>query len=104
MNVFSCSASVSLVILGMLTLIALFFCIRSRSVSDRLLIVTQIHVFAVASVCILAVFYDEAYLLDTALIYALLSFLTVVVLTRMIAAHFRCSDEPNAKEEASHDP
>lgn len=101
---FDHAAMICLIALSASILCALFFCIGSQSVSVRLLLISVIHTLVIGVICLLSALFGEEFLLDAALVYALLSFLSGIVLTRMIAAHFRCSDEPGAKEVTRHAP
>ncbi len=52
-------------------------------ISDRLLSINMIGTQVIILICILAVYLNEAGLVDMALIYAMLSFLSIVLFTRI---------------------
>ena len=52
--------------------------------TDRIVAVNVLNTMFIAVISLLAVWLGEDYLVDVALVYALLSFLTVVVLSRMV--------------------
>ena len=52
--------------------------------TDRIVAVNVLNTMVIAVISLLAVWLEEDYLVDVALVYALLSFLTVVVLSRMV--------------------
>ena len=72
------------VVLALLIFAALVRAILGPRYTDRVIAVNVINTMVVAIICILSVYYHEDYLTDVALIYALLSFLTVVVLHRLV--------------------
>ena len=73
--------------------VVLFFCliraIKGPEVTDRIVATNMMGTIIIMIICILALMLDESYLLDVALIYAMISFLAVVVLTRVYTGVFR---------------
>ncbi|MCI2057471.1 MAG: monovalent cation/H+ antiporter complex subunit F [Oscillibacter sp.] len=67
--------------------------------TDRIIAVNMINTMVVAIICILSVYLKEEFLVDVALVYALLSFLTVTVLARMVIVRHQ-RRHPKKKEEA----
>ena len=60
----------------------------------------MITTMVIVMIGVLAVLKDESYLVDICLIYALISFLAVVVLSRIYTGVYRENkDKENAKEE-----
>ena len=88
--------TVALIVCG----IALFFClfraIKGPSTADRLIAVNMTGTVVVAMILVLTVMLEEGYLADIALIYALLSFLAVMVLARIFVALNRQRGEKEA--------
>ena len=71
--------------------------------TDRIIATNMMCVKAILLIVILGVNLDEAFLVDVALVYALLSFVAVVVLTRiMLRSHVEksLSGDDKASEEA----
>ena len=70
-----------LVLIGLAVLIGitLIRSVKGPQLADRLLAVNMIGIMVIAAVLILCVLLKEAYLLDVALIYALISFVSVLV-------------------------
>ena len=64
--------------------------------SDRLISVNLIGTKTIILICLLAVYLREQYVVDVALIYALISFLAVIVL---VNAYRTAHDIRNAKKE-----
>ena len=77
---------------GVLFLLALFMLalmpkvIRGPRFTDRIVAINAINTMVTASICILARLHRAGYLLDVALIYALLGFTATTLLTRLLAA------------------
>ena len=69
-----------LVCLSVLTLFCLFRAIQGPRIADRIVSINMICTLTMTMICILAAMLGEGYLVDVALIYALLGFLAVVVL------------------------
>lgn len=57
--------------------------IKGPKISDRIVGINMIGTLTILSICVLAMLLEEAYLVDVAMIYAMISFLAVVVLTRV---------------------
>ena len=76
--------TVGAVVLALLILATLVRAILGPRFTDRIIAVNVINTLVVAELALLAVWLREDFLVDVALIYALLSFLTVVVVSRMV--------------------
>ena len=72
-----------LVILAVMVIICLIRAIIGPRIADRLVAVNMIGTMVVVSICVLAVVMQEDYLVDICLIYAMISFLAIVVLTKV---------------------
>lgn len=78
--------------LGLLTalsLLALVRCIRGPRISDRVLAVNMIGTLTLVMVAVLTVLLGEGYLADIALLYAMVSFLSVIVLCKVYTGIYR---------------
>ena len=77
---------------GVLVLLALFMLalmprvIKGPRFTDRIVAVNAINTMITASICLLSRLHRAGYLLDVALIYALLGFTATTLLTRLLAA------------------
>ena len=72
--------------LGVLTLLALAClvrCILGPRISDRVLAINQIGTLTVIMVALTVLLLGEGYLADIALVYAMLSFLAVILLSKV---------------------
>ena len=80
---------------GILSVLALMlvFClvraVKGPRIADRLVAVNMITTMVTVMIAILAVLKNEGYLVDICLIYAMISFLAVVVLTRIYTGVYR---------------
>lgn len=93
----------ALVILSALTLMCLLRAILGPRIADRVVAINMICTLTLCMICILGVMMGEGYLADVALIYALLSFLAVVVLCKVyIGVALEKRDRQKSKEAAKH--
>ena len=72
-----------LIFLAMLLLFCLIRAIKGPTVADRVVAVNMMGTMVMVIIAMLAVYMGESYLLDICLIYAMISFLAVVVLTKV---------------------
>lgn len=92
------------VILSVLALMLVFCLIRAVKgprIADRLVAVNMMGTLVMVMIALLAVLKDQGYLVDICLIYALISFLAVVVLTRIYTGVYQeAKDHEHQKEDA----
>jgi len=94
------------VLLGcMIFLSVCIFCCMIRAIkgprfTDRLVGINMIGTIGVVFICMLSVYLREAFLVDVALVYTLLSFLTVVILCRVVMLHHQGRLLSKQREEA----
>ena len=67
--------------------------------TDRIIAVNVINTLVVALLVVLSVWMSEDFLVDVALIYALLSFLTVVVVSRLVLTRRQRHKEDQRREQ-----
>ena len=87
--------------LGVLTLLALaclIRCILGPRISDRVLAINQIGTITVIMVALTVLLLGEGYLADIALVYAMLSFLAVILLSKVYTGIY----QERKHEEALH--
>ena len=75
-----------------LMLCLMFRVLKGPRFTDRIVAVNAINTMITASICILARLHDAAYLLDVALIYALLGFTGTTLLMRLLSADSKKED------------
>ena len=79
----------SLVIIGLLLIACLIRAIRGPRIADRVIAINMTGTMVVIAICVLAYLMGEDYLVDVAMIYTMLSFLAVVVLTKIYMGIYR---------------
>lgn len=87
----------ALAVLGVLLFFALLRCVKGPSIADRIVAVNMSGTVVIAIIAVLAVMMNEGYLADVELIYTMLSFLAVVLLTKVYMGAVR--EKRAAKEE-----
>ena len=79
----------ALVIIGLLLIACLIRAIRGPRIADRVIAINMTGTMVVIVICVLAFLMGEDYLVDVAMIYTMLSFLAVVVLTKIYVGIYR---------------
>ena len=72
-----------LIVLAVLVILSFIRVIKGPRLADRVVVVNVIGTLTIMMICILSIMLEEGYLLDVALIYAMISFLAVIVLTKI---------------------
>lgn len=90
---------VCLVALAVIALVCLVRAILGPRYTDRIMAANMIGTITLLMVCILAIVLGESYIVDIALIYALLSFVAVVVLTKLVITRYRVKKMEQHKAE-----
>ena len=75
---------IGIVFLAVTMIICLIRAVRGPKLADRIVATNMICVKTILLIVMVAVYLGEAFLVDVALVYSLLSFLAVVVLTRFM--------------------
>ena len=98
--------TIVLVILGILMFLCFLRAVLGPRVADRLVGINMTGTIAIVMIAILALLQREGYLIDVAIIYAMLSFLAVVVLTKIYVGVYRAqrAAEPPTRSEAAEPP
>ena len=92
--------TITLSILGVLLFPCLLRAIRGPRIADRVVGINMIGTIIIMMIGILALMLEEGYLVDIAIIYAMLSFLAVVVLVKVYIGVYRAQ---KIEEERRHD-
>jgi len=92
---------VALPVLGLILIACLVKAIRGPRIADRIIAVNMMGTTVVITICILAFVMGEGYLTDVAMIYTMLSFLAVVLLTKVYMGIYR--EKRRKEEEAKKD-
>ena len=80
-------------VLALLLLLCLIRAVVGPRMADRLIAVNMMGTMVMVSIALLAVIKNQGYLVDICLIYAMISFLAVVVLTRIYTGVYREAKE-----------
>ena len=73
----------ALILLGTLILLCLARAIIGPRIADRIVSVNMIGTLTIVMLCVLALMLGEGYLADVGIVYAMISFLAVVVLCKV---------------------
>ena len=87
-----------LIVLGIMLFLCLIRACMGPTVADRLVSVNMMGTMVMTIMAILAVMMNESYLVDICIIYAMISFLSVVVLTKVYMGIYR---ERKIREEGT---
>ncbi len=96
-NAYGTLAIGAIITIAVLVVACLIRSVIGPRVTDRIVAVNSIGTMVIVIIAILAVLLDEAYLLDVCLIYAMLSFVAVIVLTKIYTGVYR--EEHSGEEE-----
>ena len=92
--------TVVLAVLGVLLFLCLLRAILGPRIADLVVGINMIGTIVIMMIAILALMLGEGYLVDIAIIYAMLSFLAVVVLAKIYIGVYRAQ---RVKEEEQND-
>lgn len=90
----------ALVVLGLGLFVCLYRAVKGPSTADRIIAVNMIGTVTMLLILLLSLLMGEGYLIDIALIYAMLSFLAVVLLCRISIGIHRARKEREEKKHA----
>ena len=76
-------------VLAVMLVLCLIRAVIGPRIADRLIAVNMMGTMVMVIIALLAVIKEQSYLLDICLIYAMISFLAVVVLTRIYTGVYR---------------
>lgn len=88
-----------LIVLALMLVLCLIRAAIGPRIADRLVSVNMMGTMVMVIISILAVLMEEAYLVDICLIYAMISFLAVVVLTKVYTGVYLEAKDKKTKEE-----
>ena len=91
-----------LIVLALMLMLCLFRAILGPSIADRLVSVNMIGTIVMVMISILAVIKNEGYLVDICLIYAMISFVSVVGLTKVYTGVYLEAKEKENKDLNEH--
>ncbi|MBR7149754.1 MAG: sodium:proton antiporter [Oscillospiraceae bacterium] len=90
----------ALVLHALLVLTVAAAAVRGPRFTDRLVAINLLSTLTLSAICILTVYLGEDFLIDVALIYALVSFVAVAVLARLLTRGARLYPQEEEGEDA----
>lgn len=91
------------IVLAVLILMSIVRAIRGSRFTDRIVGVNLVGTMTIIIMCILSVYFQQSFLVDIAILYALLSFIAIVVLTRLVIVRRRGQMERERAETAERE-
>lgn len=88
-----------LIILALLLLLCLIRAVAGPRIADRIVAANMMGTIVIVTIAILALMLGEGYLADICIIYAMISFLAVIVLTKVYMGAYRQEKEREEREE-----
>ena len=89
-------------VLALMLVLCLIRAVKGPRIADRLVAVNMMGTLVMVMISLLAVVKNQGYLVDICLIYAMISFLSVVVLTRIYTGVYREAREDEKKGERTN--
>ena len=86
---FSIFFLICIIILAVLIFCCLIRAIRGPKIADRIMASNMIGTLTVAVILLLSVYIDESYIIDVGLVYAVISFLAVIVIAKIYIGLYR---------------
>lgn len=80
---------VCIIILAVLTFLCLIRAIRGPKIADRIMAGNMIGTLTIVIILLLSVYLNESYIIDICLVYAVISFLAIVVITKIYIGLYR---------------
>lgn len=90
-------------VLAVMLVLCLIRAVIGPRIADRLVAVNMMGTMVMVIIALLAVLKNEGYLVDICLIYAMISFLAVVVLTRIYTGVYREAKEHEERKKEAAD-
>ena len=87
-----------LIVLSFMLLVCLIRAVKGPRVADRLMAVNMMGTMVMVMISVLALLLQEGYLVDICLIYAMISFLSVVVISKVYIGIYE--EQHHSKETA----
>ena len=92
----------ALIFLAVMLMLCLVRAIIGPTISDRIVSVNMMGTMVMVMIAILALMQEEGYLVDICLIYAMISFLAVIVLTKVYMGVYARKKEEEEKKNGNH--
>lgn len=92
----------ALIFLAVMVVLCLIRAIIGPRIADRIVSINMMGTMVMVIIAILALMLEEGYLADICLIYAMISFLAVIVLTKVYMGVYLEKKEEEEKKNGSH--
>ena len=99
-NAYAILLHLSVAVLGALLFFGLYRSVKGPKSGDRIIAVNMIGTVTIMIIFLISLITGEGYLADIALVYAMLSFLAVVLLCKIYIGIHRAKKEKEEKENA----
>lgn len=93
---------VLLVILALLFLVCLVRAVAGPRMADRIVAINMMGTMVIVAIATLAVMLKEGYLVDICMIYAMISFLAVIIITKVYMGVYMERKDREEKEHGNH--
>ena len=103
MGIFRWVLLICMILLAILIVIAVIRSARGPRTTDRIICVNMIGTMTIVLIAMLSVYMNEDYLVDVCLIYAMISFLSVVILTKVYTGIYLERKDMKSGPEAIRD-
>lgn len=90
-----------LIFLSIMLILILIKACMGPSVADRIVCINMMGTMVMVMIAVLAILLKEGYLVDICIIYAMISFLSVIVVTKVYMGVYREKKETEKKENGS---
>lgn len=101
-DAYSTLYTLTLCVLGILVFLSFIRAIRGPRIADRIVAINMIGTQVIVIICVLALMLDQGYLADVALLYAMISFLTVVLLCKVYLGVYLERKAKQSQEGKTH--
>lgn len=88
-----------LIILAIMLFACLIRAVRGPRIADRIVAVNMMGTMVMVMIAVLSLLLKEGYLVDICLIYAMVSFLAVIVITKVYLGVYKEKRQKNEEEE-----
>lgn len=92
---------ITLLVLSVMLFACLIRAIRGPRIADRIVAINMMGTMVMVMIAVLSLLLNEGYLVDICLIYALVSFLAVIVLTKVYMGVYEEKKHEDKKEEGN---
>lgn len=92
---------ITLLVLSVMLFACLIRAIKGPRIADRIVAINMMGTMVMVMIAVLSLLLNEGYLVDICLIYALVSFLAVIVLTKVYMGVYEEKKHEDKKEEGN---